>query len=187
MRKGTGPGPFNAALVGRGAWGVERYLPPIGFVSDPPARSPTIQPQSATDFALIPDWLRFAPFLGPGTPLAAARCDQVRRLRSHQTCRRSLSPATQAATDHRQSPGPAVTFPRWVPEALAGRSPHHHTHSISLRIRHPPSGICDPLFLLPHSPFRIPHFLAEAETIDVRSVFIENRSDINCLWSRPSG
>ena len=60
---------------------------------------------------------------------------------SHPTCRRSLSPATRAATDHRHSPGPPVTFRRWVPEASAGRSPRHHTHPTSPRIRHPPSGI----------------------------------------------
>src|SRR5208282_357722 len=44
-----------------------------GFVFDPQARAPTIQPQVAKSFALIPVWLRWAPFLEPGASLASAR------------------------------------------------------------------------------------------------------------------
>ena len=161
----------------------------FGFVFDPQARAGTIQPQAAMNFALIPDWLRLAPFLVPGASLASARCARVRLPRSHPrplaacrslrihwprtsghgplfrvrlphshpTCRRSLSPATQAATDHRHSPGPPVTFRRWVPEASAGRSPRHHTLSTSPRIRHPPSGVCHPPSALCHPPSALCH------------------------------
>ena len=46
----------------------------FGFVFDSQARARTVQPQAATSFALIPDWLRLAHFAVPGTPLASARC-----------------------------------------------------------------------------------------------------------------
>ncbi len=176
------------AFTGHGPVATRRRHSPLpacfGFVFDPQAREGTIQPQAAMNLALIPDWLRLAPFLVPGDSLASARCARVRLPRSHPTplaarhflrihwprttghrplfrvrlphnhptCRRSLSPATQAATDHRHSPGPPVTFRRLVPEASAGRSPHHHTDSTSPRIRHPPSGIRHPPSALRHPP-----------------------------------
>src|SRR5208337_4205946 len=49
----------------------------FGFVFDPQARARTIQPQAAKSFALIPDWLRFAHFAAPDTPLASA-CHSLR-------------------------------------------------------------------------------------------------------------
>ena len=45
----------------------------FGFVFHPQARAGTIQPQAAMNFALIPDWLRLAPFLVPVASLASAR------------------------------------------------------------------------------------------------------------------
>src|SRR5271157_6303046 len=90
------------------------------------------------------NWLRFAHFLASGTPLASARYARIRRLHSHPTCPQSLSPGTEASSDHRHSPTAPVTFPRWVPEASFRRSAHHHTHPTSPRIRHPPSAIRHP-------------------------------------------
>jgi hypothetical protein len=43
----------------------------FGFGFHPQARAETIQPQAAMSFALIPDWLRLAPFLVPGASLAS--------------------------------------------------------------------------------------------------------------------
>src|SRR5208337_4376656 len=61
------------------------------------------------------------------TPLASARYARIRRLHSHPTCPQSLSPGTEASSDHRHSPTAPVTLARWVPEASFRRSGHHHT------------------------------------------------------------
>jgi hypothetical protein len=72
-----------------GHWPLTTVLEPLpacfGFVFDAQALERTIQPQAAMNFALIPDWLRFAHFAAPGTPLASVRYAPVRRLHCHPT------------------------------------------------------------------------------------------------------
>ncbi len=75
----------------------------FGFVFHPQARAETIQPQAAMSFALIPDWLRLAPFLVPVASLASARCARVRLPRSHPrplAARRSLRIHWPLTTGH---------------------------------------------------------------------------------------
>src|SRR5271157_5730328 len=110
----------------------------IGFVFDPEARSRTIQPQAAMNVALIPDWLRFAHFAAPGTPLASAR--------------HSLRTDWPLTTGHSD---------------LTRHSPLATGHSVFtsvirhliFAIRHLTIAIRLFAFPIPRSEFRIPHFL----------------------------
>src|SRR5208337_5226365 len=94
------------------------------------------------------------------TPLASARYARIRRLHSHPTCPQSLSPGTEASSDHRHSPTAPVTLARWVPEASFRRSGHHHTLTrphLASAIRHPPSAIRHPPSAICHLPSAIRH------------------------------
>ncbi len=78
-------GPPRFAFTDR--WPLTTVLEPLpacfGFVFDAQALERTIQPQAAMSFALIPDWLSFAHFAAPGTPLASVRYAPVRRFHCH--------------------------------------------------------------------------------------------------------
>ena len=94
--------------------GEPHHPPRIGFVHDPPGRVPMIQIQATTNFALIPVWLRLAPFAAPGTPVALAR----------------WVPEVEASTHHGEGPNTSG--------ALTRCSRLHRIHPTSSRICHPP-------------------------------------------------
>jgi hypothetical protein len=94
--------------------GEPHHPPRIGFVHDPPGRAPMIQVQATTNFALIPVWLRLAPFAVPGTPVALAR----------------WVPGAEASTHHGEGPKTAGASTRC--------SRLHRIHPTSSRICHPP-------------------------------------------------
>ena len=73
---GVGPGDFPITAVSPASHTLATVLEPLpacfGFVFDPEARAWTIQPEAATSFALIPDWLCFAHFLASSRRKAAS-------------------------------------------------------------------------------------------------------------------
>ena len=105
------------------------------------------------NFALIPDWLRFA-LTGVFTPegrlcrVASGLVRSVCRVHSlvrtrFQSCRRRIINDTIGILSHDSDPG--------SPLASAGRSTRHHTHPTSPRNRHP-----HPASVIRHLPLSSP-------------------------------